>query len=103
MKKELGYIGLGKMGRNMISRLLKGGWDVVGYDTDASSIEETKKLGATAAQNLEELVSKLSSPRTIWLMVPHFAVAEVVNQLIPLLGKGDIIVDGGNSPYQDSM
>ena len=103
MKKEIGYIGLGKMGKNMVFRLLLAGWNIVAYNPTPESVEEVKAKGAMGASDLKNLVSKLSAPRTIWLMVPHQAVTEVINELVPLLAKGDLIIDGGNSPYQESM
>ncbi len=103
MKKELGYIGLGKMGKNMVFRLLTNNWKIVAYDTDEGSVKEVETQGAIGASGIKELVSKLSAPRTVWLMVPHKIVGEVVNELVPLLAKGDLIIDGGNSPYQESI
>ncbi len=103
MKKEIGYVGLGKMGKNMVFRLLQKGWKVVAYNTSTGSILEVKEKGAIGATDLKDLVAKLSTPRTIWLMVPHQAVESVLNELVPLLEKGDLVIDGGNPPYQDSM
>jgi 6-phosphogluconate dehydrogenase len=103
MKKQIGYIGLGKMGKNMVFRLLKHGWDVVAYNRTPESVQEVVENGATGASSIAELVSKISSPRTVWLMVAHQAVDEVINELAPLLDKGDLIIDGGNSPYQETM
>ncbi|MFA6520071.1 MAG: decarboxylating 6-phosphogluconate dehydrogenase [Candidatus Paceibacterota bacterium] len=102
MKKELGYIGLGKMGKNMVFRLLDHGWNIVAYNRTEESVKEVMTKGAMGAISIKDLVSKLSTPRTVWLMVPHQAVEEVINELVPLLEKGDLIIDGGNSPYQDS-
>src|SRR3989344_3329956 len=103
MKKEIGYIGLGKMGKNMVFRLLKSGWAIVGYNKTPEEVKEVEAKGAIGASDLKNLVSKLSAPRTIWLMVPHQAVEEVLNELVPLLDKGDLVIDGGNSPYRDSI
>ncbi|HEV7424372.1 MAG TPA: decarboxylating 6-phosphogluconate dehydrogenase [Candidatus Paceibacterota bacterium] len=103
MQKEIGYIGLGKMGRNMVLRLLDKGWNVVAYNRTKEKLEEVEAKGATGTTSIQELVSKLPTPRTVWLMVSHEAVDEVLNELVPLLEKGDIIIDGGNSPYQHSM
>src|SRR5688500_6487294 len=98
MKKELGYIGLGKMGKNMVFRLLLNGWNVVVYNRTREAVEEAAQKGATPASSIKELVSKLTAPRVVWLMVAHQAVDGVIDELAPLLDKGDLIIDGGNSP-----
>ncbi|OHA63380.1 MAG: 6-phosphogluconate dehydrogenase (decarboxylating) [Candidatus Wildermuthbacteria bacterium RIFCSPHIGHO2_01_FULL_48_25] len=93
MRKELGFIGLGKMGKPMVQRLQKRGWRVVTFD----------KIGGSA-QNLKELALKLKQPRVVWLMVPAGKpVDEVLGKLILFLQKGDTVVDGGNSFYKDSL
>lgn len=102
-KKEIGYIGLGKMGKNMVLRLLGKGWQVVAYNRTQDAVKDVVEKGAAGAESLEELVSKLSAPRTVWVMVSHQAMDEVLNELVPLLDKGDMIIDGGNSPYQETM
>jgi len=98
MKKEIGYIGLGKMGKNMVFRLLNAGWNIVAYNRSPESIQEVTKKGGIGALSLKEVVEKVSPPRTLWLMVPHQVVDEVINELVPMLQKGDLIIDGGNSP-----
>ncbi len=103
MKKEIGYIGLGKMGKNMVFRLLNNGWDVVAYNRTRDVVKEVEEKGAKGAQNINELISKLSSPKIVWVMVSHQAVDEVLQELVPLLSKGDIIIDGGNSPYRETI
>lgn len=103
LKKQIGYIGLGKMGRNMVFRLLGAGWRIVAYNRTPGSVEEVKQKGALGSTGLKDLVSKLAVPRTLWLMVPHQAVDEVIKELAPLLASGDLIIDGGNSPYRESM
>jgi len=103
MKKELGYIGLGKMGKNMVSRLHAKGWGVVAYNRDQEKVREVEKLGVVGAESIKELVSKLEAPRIVWIMVAHKAVEEVLGELAPLLDRGDLIIDGGNSPYQDTI
>ncbi|HBA45683.1 6-phosphogluconate dehydrogenase (decarboxylating) [Candidatus Nomurabacteria bacterium RIFCSPLOWO2_02_40_28] len=103
MKKEIGYIGLGRMGKNMVSRLLDAGWSIVAYDKSVESVQEVVSMGGVGAGSLAEVVSKLPIPRTIWIMVPHQVVEEVINELVPLLTKGDLIIDGGNSPYRESI
>lgn len=103
MKKEIGYIGLGKMGKNMVFRLLEHGWSVIAYNRTAESVKEMEAEGAIGASSISELVSKLSIPRVVWIMVTHRAVDEVIKELVPLLEKGDLIIDGGNSPYQETI
>jgi 6-phosphogluconate dehydrogenase len=101
---QLGMIGLGRMGANMSERLVRAGHDVVGYDLDASSVERVVNAGARGASSLEELVAMLDPPRAVWLMVPHGSpVDATLSELLPRLGEGDIIVDGGNSRYKDSI
>lgn len=103
IKKTIGYIGLGKMGKGMAERLLEKGWDVVAYNTSPAPIVALEELGAMPVYTLEELTSKLTLPRLVWLMVPHGAVDNVLAELTPLLQKGDVVIDGGNSFYKDSM
>lgn len=101
---ELAMIGLGKMGMNMATRLVRGGHRVVGYARTAATVEEAKKLGIEGAYSLEEAVSNLNVPRIVWVMVPAGQTTdETIEKLSNLLDKGDIIVDGGNSNYQDSV
>ncbi|MBS1518163.1 MAG: decarboxylating 6-phosphogluconate dehydrogenase [Bacteroidetes bacterium] len=101
---KLGFIGLGKMGAFMVERLLNDGHDVVVYNRTPEKTKETEKKGAVAAYSLEELVSKLPAPKIVWLMIPSGdPVQNTIEQLIPLLSKDDIIIDGGNSYYKDSV
>ncbi len=101
---QIGMIGLGKMGMNMAQRLVKGGHRVVGNATSESTIREAEALGVQGARSAAELVTALEQPRVVWLMVPAGAVTEnVLLSLIPLLDKGDIIIDGGNSNYKDTV
>ena len=101
---ELGMIGLGKMGANMTERLLKGGHQVVVYDRSAEPVQATASLGATPSDSMEDLVTKLTSPRAVWVMVPAGAAAEsVINGLADILAPEDTVIDGGNSNYKDSM
>jgi 6-phosphogluconate dehydrogenase len=100
---ELAIIGLGKMGMNMATRLVRGGHRVVGYARTAATVDEAVKNGAEGAYSLEEAVNKLKTPRIVWVMVPAGkATDDTIDQLSNLLGKGDIIIDGGNSNYKDS-
>ena len=101
---ELGMVGLGKMGANMVHRLVKGGHRVVGYARTPATVEAVVGLGAEGATSLADLVAKLTPPRVVWLMVPSGApVDENIDALLPLLSPGDILVDGGNSYYRDTL
>jgi len=100
---ELAIIGLGKMGMNMATRLVRGGHRVVGYARTAATVEEAIRNGAEGANSLEEVVGKLNAPRIVWVMVPAGkATDSTIEQLSNLMEKGDIIIDGGNSNYKDS-
>lgn len=100
---ELVIIGLGKMGMNMATRLVHGGHRVVGYARTAATVDEAVRNGAEGAHSLEEAVRKLNAPRIVWVMVPAGkATDDTIDQLSNLLGRGDIIIDGGNSNYKDS-
>jgi len=97
-------IGLGKMGGNMTERLLRGGHEVVTYDRSAESVQKYAKLGAKAAGSLADVVKKLSAPRVVWIMVPAGdPVDQTIAELRPLLGDGDIVIDGGNSNFHDTI
>jgi len=102
---EMGMIGLGRMGANMARRLRKGGIDVAGYNREAKVTQTlAKETGLKAAASLEELVSQLKSPRSVWLMLPAGDVTQQhIDKLTALLSPGDIVVDGANSYYKDSM
>jgi 6-phosphogluconate dehydrogenase len=101
---ELAMIGLGKMGLNMATRLVRGGHRVVGHARTAETVESAVRLGAEGAQSLEEALGKLNVPRMVWLMIPAGKPTETtIEELSNLLSKGDIIVDGGNSNYKDSV
>ena len=100
---QLGMIGLGRMGASMARRLMKGGHECVGYDVHAEGVNALTDHGATGAASLQELVARLSRPRTVWLMVPAAAVDQTLAALVPLLEAGDIAIDGGNSYYRDDI
>jgi 6-phosphogluconate dehydrogenase len=101
---ELGMIGLGRMGANMTERLLKGGHRVVAYARTPEKVQSVVKKGANGADSLEELVSKLTPKRIIWLMIPAGnPVDKTIQKLITLLDKDDVIIDGGNSFYKDTL
>ncbi len=100
---QIGMIGLGRMGANMVQRLLAGGHNVVVYARTKSTRDELAALGAQAADSLEDMVSSLQAPRSIWIMVPAQVVDDVIEQLTDLLSDDDIIIDGGNSYFPDDV
>ena len=101
---EIAMLGLGKMGSNMATRLLQGGHKVVAYDLQEEAVQAAEAEGAQGARTLDELVRKLSTPRAVWVMVPSGQPTEdTIDQLAAKLSAGDIVVDGGNSNYKDSM
>ncbi|OGE38059.1 6-phosphogluconate dehydrogenase (decarboxylating) [Candidatus Daviesbacteria bacterium RIFCSPLOWO2_01_FULL_39_12] len=101
---KIGYIGLGRMGKNMVLHLLEQGTEVVAWNRSPEPVEEVKTAGAIGAESVGDLVSKLESPRIIWLMLPAGEVVdEFVDKLIPLLRKDDLLIDGGNSFYKDTL
>lgn len=101
---KLGMIGLGRMGGNMVTRLLRGGHEVVAYDRSAEAVKAIAAGGATGASSLQDLVSKLSAPRIVWLMVPSGAPTDqTIDDLLALLQPGDIIIDGGNTKWTEGL
>ena len=101
---QLAMIGLGRMGGNMVQRLLQGGHQAVVFDRSADAVKAHVAKGAKSAKDLADLAAQLSAPRVVWLMVPAGAAVEsTIEQLVPGLSKGDIIIDGGNSNYKDSV
>jgi 6-phosphogluconate dehydrogenase len=100
---QLGMIGLGRMGASMVRRLLKRGHACVVHDVQPAAVSALVKDGATGAVSPKEMISRLGPPRTIWLMVPAAVVDRVLDDLVPLLDAGDIVIDGGNSHYRDDM
>ncbi len=100
---ELGMIGLGRMGTNMVKRLLKGGHRCVVYDIHPEPGAALAKEGAVTAATLEQFVKELKKPRAVWLMVPAAVVDVTLKSLVPLLEAGDIVIDGGNSYYHDDL
>jgi 6-phosphogluconate dehydrogenase len=101
---ELGFVGLGKMGMNMVTRLQQGKHRVVAYDRTADLIKQAEGVGCIGATSLEDLVSKLKTPRTVWIMVPSGSpTEETVAKVSALLASGDIIIDGGNTNFHDDV
>ena len=100
---QLGMVGLGRMGANMVRRLMRGGHECVVYDLSEDAVDALAAEGAVGATSPEEFVEALETPRVVWLMVPAAAVETTLETLVPLLGAGDVVVDGGNSYYRDDM
>ena len=100
---QLGMIGLGRMGANMVRRLVRGGHNCVVCDLNPANVAQLASEGATGSANIEDFVKKLSTPRAIWLMVPAAAVDAMIDRLLPHLSSGDVLIDGGNSYYIDDI
>ena len=101
---QLAMIGLGRMGGNMVERLMRGGHSLVVYDRDPVAVSKYAGLGATGAAGIQELCGKLAAPRIIWIMVPAGKpVDETIERAVSCLDKGDVIIDGGNSNFHDTM
>ncbi len=100
---QLGMIGLGRMGANLVRRLMRDGHSCVVYDVNADAVSGLAAEGATATSSLEEFVAKLETPRAIWAMVPAGYVQETVDKLADLCDAGDMVIDGGNSYYRDDL
>jgi 6-phosphogluconate dehydrogenase len=101
---QLGMVGLGRMGANMVLRLERGGHECVVFDVSPKAVEDlVKKANATGSSSLADLVAKLQTPRAIWLMVPAAVVDQTIEALAPHLSPGDILIDGGNSYYVDDI
>jgi 6-phosphogluconate dehydrogenase len=100
---QLGMIGLGRMGANMVRRLLRAGHDGVVFDVSPKAVEELVQEKATGSSSLAGLVKALAKPRALWLMVPAAIVDKTIDELVPLLEPGDILIDGGNSYYVDDI
>jgi 6-phosphogluconate dehydrogenase len=100
---RIGMIGLGRMGANMVRRLLKGGHECVVYDRSTDAVKASVAQGAKGSSTLAELVGQLTAPRAVWIMVPAAIVDSVIAELRPLLKQGDILIDGGNSHYHEDI
>jgi 6-phosphogluconate dehydrogenase len=103
MTMQLGMIGLGRMGANIVRRILRDGHTAVAYDNNPESVDELEKAGAVGARSLREFVDKLDKPRVAWVMIPAGITGKVVDDLAELMEPGDIIIDGGNSNYRDDI
>ena len=102
--KALGYIGLGKMGFNMAERLIGKGWSITATDVNQGAVSKFGSIGGRGVSDAKAVVNALEAgKRVIWIMVPHQFVTPVLAEVYPLLQKGDIVIDGGNSPFQDSV
>jgi 6-phosphogluconate dehydrogenase len=100
---QLGMIGLGRMGANLVRRLMRDGHECVAYDRNVGVVKGLASEGATGASSLADFVAKLEKPRAVWIMVPAGAVQSTIDDLKPLLEPGDILIDGGNSYYRDDI
>src|SRR5215469_510256 len=100
---QIGMIGLGRMGANMVRRLIAGGHECVVFDRSANAVQELIRDHAVGASDLRDMIQKLTPPRAIWLMVPAAVVDQTTADLVPLLAAGDTIIDGGNSYYVDDI
>src|SRR6476469_6564034 len=100
---QLGMVGLGRMGANLVRRLIRDGHSCVAFDVNADAVTALEADGATGSSSLADFVGRLTEPRAIWLMLPAAIVDRTLDQLIPLLDPGDIVIDGGNSYYRDDI
>jgi 6-phosphogluconate dehydrogenase len=100
---QLGMIGLGRMGANLVRRLMRDGHECVAYDVTPAAVKTLEGEGATGATTLADFVTQLSKPRAVWIMVPAGVVDSTLEMLVPLLDEGDIVIDGGNSYYRDDI
>jgi 6-phosphogluconate dehydrogenase len=100
---QLGMIGLGRMGANLVRRLQNGGHECVAFDRNEPKVRDVESAGAAGATSLERLVEQLTPPRAAWIMLPAAGVDGTLDQLVPLLAPGDIVIDGGNSYYRDDI
>ncbi len=98
---QLGMIGLGRMGANMVRRLMKNGHECVVYDNNQENVDALVKEGAVGSKSIEEFTQKLQKQRAIWMMVPAAITDKVIEEIVPHLEKDDILIDGGNSYFRD--
>src|SRR5260370_5206409 len=102
-RMQVGMVGLGRMGANLVRRLMRDGHRCVGYARTESTVQQLAGEGMVGATSLADLVAKLDRPRAVWLMVPTATVQSTLDQLIPLLDPDDVVIDGGNSYYRDDL
>src|ERR1019366_8816873 len=100
---QVGMIGFGRMGANMVRRLMRGGHECVEHDVTEAAVKAIAAEGAREASSLDEFVALLQKPRTVWLMVPAAVVDSTLDALLPKLVAGDVVIDGGNSYYRDDI
>ena len=100
---QIGMVGLGRIGMNMVQRLIKAGHQCVGFDSNQATIDTLTKPGGSGATTPEDFVQKLTTPRVFWLMVPAGVVDDTIANLVALLEPDDILIDGGNSYYNDDI
>ncbi len=100
---QLGMIGLGRMGANMVRRLMRDGHDCVVYDVSPEAVKQLAQEGATGASSLEAFVAALAAPRAVWMMLPVAHVDQTIRAVAPLLERGDVLIDGGNSRYHEDI
>jgi 6-phosphogluconate dehydrogenase len=100
---QVGMIGLGRMGANMVRRLMRGGHDCLAHDVSADAVRVLANEGASGATSIEDFIARLTPPRVVWLMVPAAAVDSMLDSLLPRLAAGDTVIDGGNSYYRDDI
>src|SRR3954467_13636019 len=98
---QLGMVGLGRMGANLVRRLMRDGHDCVVFDLNETAVKQLADEGATAASSLEDFVAQLEKPRAAWVMVPAAFAGQTVSDVAALLDEGDIVIDGGNTYYRD--
>jgi len=100
---QIGMVGLGRMGANMVRRLLRGGHECVVYDANPGNVKQLASEGAVASSSMRDFVRKLETPRTVWLMLPAAVVESTLKELVPSLQRDDVVIDGGNSYYIDDI
>ncbi len=101
--QEIGFIGLGRMGANMVRRLSGGGFHCVAFDVNSAAVQSLSGPGVTGTASLQQFVAALKAPRVVWLMLPAAVVDQELAKLTPLLSPGDVVIDGGNSYYRDDL
>src|SRR5947207_5826390 len=100
---QLGMVGLGRMGANLVRRLMRAGHECVAFDVNSDAVRQLESEGAIGAASLEDFVAKLTVPRAAWIMVPAAFAGSTAQELAGLMDAGDILIDGGNSYYRDDM